>query len=373
MTAYGVFQTYYEQNTLAHEGSSTISWIGSVQSFLLLFVGAATGPLFDAGYTRYLLLFGWLMIPLGLMMTSISSQFWHFLLAQGFCVGLGCSSIFIPSVAILPQYFKRKRAFANGIAATGSGVGGIIYPIMFRQLQLKIGFAWSTRVLGFVALALIMISMSLMRVRFQPEQRRALIQVSAFKDPVYALFCAAQFIGFLGLYNMLVYVQPYALDNGIMDPDLAFYLVPILNGSSMFGRVIPNYIADYTGPLNVLVPMTCAAAILALSWIGIHTSSGLIVLVAIYGFASGGFVSIPPVVIASITPDMRDFGTRLGMTFVLCGTGSLVGTPIGGAIVNGTGDYLGVKLLAGMCLMTSGIIMAIARFIKTGPHLLVKA
>lgn len=279
----------------------------------------------------------------------------------------------MPCIAILPQYFKRKRALANGIAASGSGIGGIIYPIMFRQLQLKIGFAWSTRVLGFVALGTGLVSLSILRVRFRPQEKRALVQLAAFKDPVYALFCISQFVGFLGLYNMLVFIQPYSLDSNIMGEGLAFYLVSILNGASTVGRIIPNYIADHIGPLNVMIPMTLASGILGFCWIGIHTQSSVLALAALYGFTSGGFVSIPPAVLASITPDMRDFGTRVGMSFVFCAVSVLVGTPVGGAIINETGDYFGVKILVGTCLVTSSFFMALSRYMKTGPHFFVKA
>ncbi|KAK2747537.1 hypothetical protein FQN57_002030 [Myotisia sp. PD_48] len=373
VTSFGVFQTYYQREILQNESPSTISWIGSTQACLLLFIGTLTGPLFDAGYTRQLLIAGWLMIPFGLMMTSISTKFWQILLAQAFCVGLGCGCVFIPCVAILPQYFKKRRALANGFAASGSSMGGILYPIIFRQLQLKIGFPWAIRTLGFMTFVTVLVSICFLRVRFQPEEKRSLIQLSALKDPVFTLFALSQFIGFLGLYNMFVYVQPYAIENGIMEPDLAFYLLAMLNASSTFGRIIPNFFADFVGGLNVMIPVAIASGIMSMGWIGANTSESVITMVVIYGFCSGAFVSVPPVVLISITPDLRDFGTRLGMAFVFCAAGSLIGTPIGGAIIQSTNNYLGVKLLSGICLFCSAILMTAARLIKTGPRFLVKA
>ncbi|KAK2781252.1 hypothetical protein FQN53_000658 [Emmonsiellopsis sp. PD_33] len=373
VTAFGVFQTYYEQHLLAGESPSTISWVGSIQSFLLLLIGAITGPLFDAGYARHMLIFGWLLYSFGLMMASISTKLWQIILSQAFCVGLGCGAVFIPSIAILPQYFKRRRALANGIAATGSGIGGLIYPIMFRQVQLKLGFAWATRVLAFTACATGLLSVCLLRVRFKPQEKRALVQLSAFKEPVYSLLCIAQFIGFIGLYNVIVYIQPFAIEKKIMTEHLAFYLVAILNASSTFGRVLPNYIADFIGPLNVVIPMTLASGIFAFAWSGVHSTAGVIVVVVLYGFAAAGFVAVAPVVFMSITPDLRDFGTRLGMSFVLCGAGSLIGTPIGGAIIDRTGGYVGVSALVGVCLVLSAMIMIVARLLITGPKLFVRA
>lgn len=47
VTAFGVFQTYYAENMLATESSSTISWIGSVQILLLYISGLFLGRVFD--------------------------------------------------------------------------------------------------------------------------------------------------------------------------------------------------------------------------------------------------------------------------------------------------------------------------------------
>src|SRR4051812_37245056 len=102
------------------------------------------------------------------------------------------------------------------------------------------------------------------------------------------------FVGFIGLYGPIFYLPSYAIENKIMAEDLAFYLLPVLNAGSIFGRIIPNHFADRYGAINVLTIMTFMTAILALAWIGIHDSAGLFVFAAIYGFASGGFVSLPP-------------------------------------------------------------------------------
>lgn len=100
------------------------------------------GPIFDRGYCNYLIYTGTVMIVLGMMMTSICSQYWQFMLAQGICMGLGNGLLFIPAVAIIPTYFSSKRGIgmilfayidaihaneisATGIAASGSSLGKI--------------------------------------------------------------------------------------------------------------------------------------------------------------------------------------------------------------------------------------------------------
>ena len=48
------------------------------------------------------------------------------------------------------------------------------------------------------------------------------------------------------------YVQSYVLAYDIMSDSMSFYLLTILNACSTFGRLFPNILADYLGPLNVL-------------------------------------------------------------------------------------------------------------------------
>ncbi|RDW72525.1 MCT family MFS transporter [Aspergillus mulundensis] len=373
VNTWGVYQTYYEQNQLSDMSSSDIAWVGSLQSFLLMLFGVVTGPLFDAGYFRALLGFGTVMLPFSFMMVSLSSKFWHFILCQGICVGLACGCLFVPAVAILPQYFRRRKGLANGIAATGSSIGGVIYPIMFNQLQKTVGFPWATRAVGFLAFGTCLISLSLMRVRFLPTEKRKLFQLGAFKEPIFVLFSVGMFMGFMGFYNFLFYVQSYAIETGIVDDNLGFYLLAMLNAGSTFGRIAPNFLADHTGPLNMLIPAVSITAILSFVWIGVHTVPGIIVLSILYGMFSGGFVSLPPVVMASITKDMRELGTRLGMVFAITSFGLLIGTPIGGAILNDTNDYLGVQLFTGCAIAVAAAIFMGVRISRTGLKLAVKA
>lgn len=361
INTWGAYQTYYEQHLLSHMSSSDIAWIGSLQSFLLMLFGVVTGPLFDAGYFRWLLTFGNVMLPLGLMMVSISTKFWHMILAQGVVIGLASGCLFVPSVAILPQYFQKRRGLANGFAAAGSSIGGVVYPIMFTQLQQRVGFPWASRALGFLSLGTITFSQTLMRQRFAPKEKRKLIQLNAFKEPAFVMFCISMFLGFLGFYNFLFYVQSYAIDTGITGATLGFYLLSMLNAGSTVGRILPNFFADHIGPLNVLAPAATATAILAFAWIGVHNVPGIIVLAVLYGLCSGGFVSLPPVVMAYMTKDVRELGTRLGMVFAVTSVGLLVGTPIGGAILNSSGSYLGVQLFAACCLIASAAGFVIMR------------
>jgi len=131
VNTFGAYQTYYlEPTSLLHTSSSSdLAWVGAVQAFLLMLVGALTGPIYDAGYFRELLWVGSFLIVLGQMMLSLCGTYWQVFLAQAICIGVGTGLLFVPSVSILSQYFSTKISVAVGVAATGSSIGGVIYPI----------------------------------------------------------------------------------------------------------------------------------------------------------------------------------------------------------------------------------------------------
>ena len=212
-----------------------------------------------------------------------------------------------------------------------------------------------------------------MRPRFKPKGKRKLWDFSALKEIPYLLFCLGMFFGFIGFYGPVYYIQSYAIANGITTAAFGFYLLPILNAASVPGRIIPNFLADYAGPLNILTPCSMITGILALCWIGVSDLAGTITFAVFYGFFSGGFVSMPPVAIVSLTTDMRRLGTRMGQCFFFSAFGLLCGTPVSGAILDATGSYLGVQLFSGLTIFLTGCLLIAARVTSKGWKINIKA
>lgn len=177
VNAFGIYQTYYEHGILVGSSPSDISWIGSLSAFLLMLTGTFAGPIYDKGYIRELMGVGSFLIVFGQMMLSLSSEYWHVLLSQGISIGIGTGCIFVSGVAILSTHWSTKLATATGIAATGSSIGGMLYPIIFYKLQPRVGFAWATRALGFLALGTLLISNLLLQIRVKPAHTRKFLDL----------------------------------------------------------------------------------------------------------------------------------------------------------------------------------------------------
>ena len=368
MNTFGDYQTYYTTSLAAEATPSQISWIGSLQAFLLFALGVLSGPLFDMGYFRTLIMLGCFLSVFGMMMTSLCSHYWQVMLAQGLTIGLGSGCLFVPSVSIIPTYFSTKKALAQGIAASGSAVGGVIYPIVFRQLQPLIGFAWATRVLGLIMLLTLVPPLAGMKMRLKSPARRNLFDTAALKDTSFMLFSIGAFFGFMGTYIPFFYLSSYAIEQEITNDTLGFYLLAIMNAGSTFGRIIPNFAADYLGCFNVLIPTSLISCLLAFAWIGIHDPAGLIVFAILYGFFSGAFISLPPPTIVTLSPSLDVVGTWIGMSGFFASIGLLVGTPIAGAILE-HGGWAGLQAWGASCIGVATIFITAARVAKAGWNL----
>lgn len=137
ITSFGIFQSTYQE--MLQAAPSTVSWIGTVQIFTLLLVGTLSGRASDAGLVHEAVLIGTVLIVFGLFMTSLATQYYQLLLAQGICIGLGMGIMYMPGLSVPSSYFKAKKPLAVAIIASGAGSGGLVYPAMVQQLLPRVG------------------------------------------------------------------------------------------------------------------------------------------------------------------------------------------------------------------------------------------
>ncbi|KAF2158266.1 putative MFS monocarboxylate transporter [Myriangium duriaei CBS 260.36] len=355
MNSWGVANKWgvnlYEIEYLPTVSPSRIAWIGSLQPFLLLYVGIISGPLYDAGYFKSLMIVGNGAIVLGLMLTSVCKEYWQLVLAQGILCGIGNGLIFTPGMAVLPQYFVKKRILASGIAATGVGLAGLIYPFIFRRLQPRIGFGWTVRLIGFLVLLCGIICVAVMRTKALPGKMRKVIEAQVFRELAFVSLIAALFFSFLGIYVPFYYIGTYSLAKHINAADMAFYYLPIINAASIIARIGMTFFADRIGTYNLFMPCVGIASILSFAWIGAQSLGSLIVIALIYGACSGIFLSLAIPCVAVLTKDLRMLGQRIGTAAAISSSGVLIGTPICGALVTNRQHYTGLQLFGALVLL----------------------
>ncbi|GAA5920925.1 hypothetical protein JCM1841_003625 [Sporobolomyces salmonicolor] len=364
INSFGVLLTYTKTHQLAEYSSSDIAWIGAFQIAAVLFTAVLAGKAFDAGYVKYLMVAGLLIYTAGLFGLSYANTYAEFFLAQGVACGLASGLLFLPACSAVSHFFKKKRSLALGFLATGSSLGGVMFPSMTNKLLYTVGFGWAFRISGFIVVALLLFACFAITTRLPPRKSGRIVDFGVFKDIPFTTYTLGSGFIWLGLYMPIFYTEEYALHHGIRQ-DIAFYSLSILNAASLFGRTIPNYFADSYGALTVLIPSCTVSGIFIFCWIAmVKSEAGLICFCIFFGFSQGTFVSMLPASVASLTPNMSEIGIRLAMNFLFQSPFALTGTPMSGGILalhSGQSGYTIAACVAGAFVLLGTTFIALAR------------
>ncbi|TCD70279.1 hypothetical protein EIP91_004180 [Steccherinum ochraceum] len=360
VNTFGVFQSYYEETVMPTTSPSTISWIGSAQYALIFVPGLLTGRLYDKGHVKLPLAVASALLVTSTFLTAECTEYWQFLLCQGILAGLTCGVIFGPSVGVTAHWFKRKRGIALGVISGGSSIGGTVFPIAARHLIQDVGFKWTMRILGFIQLFALSITCLTVARRLPPSKApKKLVDFTIFKSLAYTIYCVANLVSFLGLYTVLTYIDVSAVHAGL-DPNFTYYLVAIANVSSGFGRITAGFIADRTGPLNILIPGTTIAAVLTYAWPFAKTTGDFVAIAIIYGLFSAVYVSLLPAPIMAMG-NQHNVGIMVGVSMTILAAGAISGPPISGAINASTGGFKSVGYYAGSMILASVALLIVTR------------
>ncbi|CEJ93308.1 hypothetical protein VHEMI08904 [[Torrubiella] hemipterigena] len=332
-SAIGVYQLYYS-DTL-HLAQSSISWIGSVQFFLTYSTCTVSGRLADAGYIRSTVILGAFLVVFGTFMTSLGSEYWHFLLSQGVCVGMGLGIMFMPPLAVASSYFDKKRTLALTVGATGTGIGGVVFPAIIQYLVPRVGFGWAVRVSAFVALVATGTAVLLLRPRLAPRRTGPLVEWSAFKEPAYALYAVGAFLLYWALFFAAFYINSFARNVIGFSTTDSVQLLLISNGMSIPARPLIGFVANrHVGAMNTYIVVTVAFGILTLAWMGVRDRVGMYVFTVFFGLANGLCQGMFLGSLASLTQDLSKMGTRMGMVHTIVAFATLAGPPVSPVLMN---------------------------------------
>ncbi|KAK5167142.1 uncharacterized protein LTR77_007872 [Saxophila tyrrhenica] len=359
---FGAYQSYYTTDLLSSYNASAISWIGTIQAFLLVFGGVITGPFFDQGYFRVLVMIGSFMIVLGMMMLSLARTYWQILLAQSICVGAGSGMLFTPSLAQVTVLFSRRRPIALGLSMMGTGLGGIVYPIVFRQLEPKVGFGWATRVIAFISFGTLSVAVVVLCWQ-KPAKKppRSLFDWTAWKEPPFVTYTLSTFLTFTGYWVPWFFIPLYGQFAVGATATFSAYLLSITNATGIVGRLTTPLLQRSLTPLQTILFAHILVVILIWAWLGIGSSfGGFVTFCVLWGLFSGPLAVLPAAAVAELSPSLNVVGTRMGMVWAVSSVGNLVGPPIAGAVSNPSeDDFLGGQIYAGVTMAGAIALLAV--------------
>lgn len=386
MNTVGIYHAYIAEHQLAGYSESSISWIFSMYVFLSFFCGLQIGPIFDAHGPKLLCIAGSVLLCASNLLLGSCTQYWHFFLVFGVLGGLGTSLIFTPAFAAVSHFFLEKRGNATGIAAAGGSLGGVIFPLALQRLLPSVGFAWATRVIGFIDVFCCIVLCILIRSRLPPKPGQSVMpDFRIFSQLSYLLLTIGIFAMEWALFIPITYLTTFAASTGAFSPAFAYQLIAIFNAGSCIGRWVPGFLADKLGRFNSMIAALaiCSATSLTL-WLpaSLLTAStpsaaaaikGLsIVYAAIFGFASGSNISLTPVCVGQLC-DTSQYGRYYATCYTIVSFSTLTGIPIAGSLIQAAGGkYWGVVVWTVLCYVLSSACFVWSRALQVGWKLGVK-
>lgn len=342
MVAIGTLQDYWHQNQLSNFAARDIGWIPSVFVYLTLGLGLWVGPLFDRYGPRWIALIGSCGFVIMIFLLAECTKFWQMVLCLGILGGVTAAMLTCTALAVVAQWFKTRRALAQGIAMAGNSAGGLAIPLILRTTFPAYGYAWSLRIIGFMFLACLVVSNILLKARFRPSaaaKKKAMISLHIFGDLRFSLFTISVFGFEVVLFGALGILPTYASVATDFPPDTGFYLIAVLNGVSCLGRILPGYLGDKLGRFNTLLIMIVFTLVFMLAlWLPLGTKSlpALYSFAALFGFGTGSWMALTPACVGQLCR-ADEFGRYYGSMYFVASLATLVCIPISGELVQTVG------------------------------------
>jgi predicted MFS family arabinose efflux permease len=291
-------------------------------------------------------------------------------MTQGFLVGIALSFIYLPSISLPALWFSNNKAFAVGVVASGSGIGGFVAAPVLRIVMDHVGFRWALIILAMVngvmgTLAIVLIRMPPDTHDKPPTHLRQYLQslyasLALFKDAQFTLLFVMGLFVSLGYYVPYFLLAIYAVSVGLTAWQGAL-LLGVLNGSCALGRIVLGYAADRWGRLNMLILALVTAALGCLVIWTFSTSFGMLLLFSgVFGIGISG-VTIASVICADLF-GLDKLATVTGLQSTSYGITTLVGTPLATVMISATQSYVLAILFSGGMILLGASAVVIIRF-----------
>ena len=329
---FGAFVTSMAEEFNASLGPTSI--VFGLSMFLFFGTGAISGRWADLYGPRPLLVVGGALFCGGLIATSFVTAIWQGYIVYGIGCGAGGGIFCSPLFSTVATFFVKYRALAQGVAATGSGIGTLLLVPFAKAIIETEGWRNSYRILaGVSAIGFIV---GLLLVRRSPSQSpggsgghvRRVMRTREFKTLSVAFGLMS-----MALLGAFAFVIKFAEDDGI-SPSRAALLMSVVGASSILGRLLLTAVAGRLGSVRLLQIALAAQPLAYFFWVIANGRYHLLVIfAALLGLTYGGFVALSGDVVAFYF-GLKGIGAVTGMLFLFSGFGSLVGPPIVGFLAD---------------------------------------
>lgn len=389
--AYGIL--YTEMVSYYGTGSGNTAWIGSMVLLLLLGLSPVANLLSRKFTFRRVAFVGGVLLCLGHFLSGFVRKMELMFLTLGVCGGLGYGLSFSPCSTIISYYFKKHRALANGIVVSGSGIGALTYPALYRFLVDKYTLPGAFWVIGGMLLhvcaaacvfrqpPLLLKEMKHTKPRKQKQQNQETLlngeilrgednskpaekcfgldfRFSLFKNPRFTMYCLAFVLCMNGHGNNLILIPAHIEALGY-DKNHAVYGVTIMGGCEVVARIGFGWIADQKllKRKHIFLISMFIASVFCFVTPLFDSFVFMAVFAGIIGTFPGSFWSLASVLIIDVV-GLEDFTPAFGLVMLSLAFGVTISQPTVGWLEDYTGSWNASFILTGFLFLFAGLIVS---------------
>jgi MFS family permease len=311
------------------------------------FSAVLMGHLSDKHGSRKVIMFGGILVGLGLILSSSVESVWHLYLFWGIA-SFGSSGLWVPPISTVVKWFEEKKGLAVGVANSGYGLGILSMAPIAAILTSTYGWRGALVTLGFALLGIITFAAFLMknhansdglkvRARKQDPLQVSLSTKQAVFTRSFLILYGIYFFGSLCFTSLLVHLVPFATDAGISSV-MAALALGLMGGSTIAGSPAVGAVSDKVGKENMLVACLAAQAVVFVGLLWVDDVWMLYVFAVVFGFSAAGvWALVAPLVEETFGPDK--IGLNLGALTTTFGVGGILGPILLGYAFDVTGSY----------------------------------
>ncbi|RYP00854.1 hypothetical protein DL764_006377 [Monosporascus ibericus] len=349
--AFGVFQDHYS----THEpfaGSSNIAVIGTCAMGLMyltapVILGACR---IFARWTRWTPMVGLLIMCFSLAMSSFSQDVSHLIVTQGVFYAIGGSIAYCPCILYMDEWFVKRKGFAYGIMWSGTGLAGVVLPLLMEALLGSFGFRTTLRLwsgLLFVLTAPLAFFIK-PRLPLSATSRAKPFNLKFLLMPTFYLYQLPSMVESLGFFLPGIYLPTYARSAFGATSYASASTILLINVASVFGCVAMGWFIDRLHVTTCILVSTVGATVGVFAIWGLASSLPVLyVFCACYGLFAGSFTSTWPGIMRAVIREGEslaggdnrygyvDPSMVFGWLAVGRGIGNVISGPLSASLIKG--------------------------------------
>ncbi|XP_045173163.2 monocarboxylate transporter 12-like [Mercenaria mercenaria] len=383
--SYGVIYTEVVEYYSTESGET--AWIGSISVILLFGLGPVANLLCKIYTFRRITFIGGILFGLGYFLSGFVTRM-EYMYLTFISTGIGYGLTFTPCTTIISYYFDKRRSLANGITVSGSGVGAIALPFLYKYLIGQYGLKGTFWIIGAIFSNVCVAACILRQPTYLAEEQkeqitaenntsddynvgdgnavpkfnkghcRALdLRFSLFKNPLFVTYVLS-FMCCVFSYTASFILIPASVKTLGYDKTYVALSVTVFGGVEAVGRILIGWFADLNlikrkyiyavsmligGAFSLIAPLFENFAFIAL-------------YAAVAATFPGSFFSLIAVLIIDVV-GLENFSPAFGLLSLCLTIGILPSQPAVGWLFDLYGNWHASFILTGCVYVLAGVII----------------